>query len=67
MFKQRPYNSLSYNLAILKSIINDNFSYEFENDTPFNFRSFIGMVHVNDGMIAITSDAIAYLLKFNYD
>jgi hypothetical protein len=25
------------------------------------------MVHVNDGMIAITSDAIAYLLKFNYD
>lgn len=25
------------------------------------------MVHVNDGMIAITSDSIAYLLKFNYD
>ncbi|CAD8072740.1 unnamed protein product [Paramecium sonneborni] len=41
--------------------------YEFENDTPLNFRQFIGMVHVNDGMIAITSDSIAYLIKFNYN
>lgn len=44
-----------------------NFSYEFELDTPLNFREFIGMVHINDGMLAITSDAIAYLIKFNYD
>lgn len=43
------------------------FSYEFEVDTPFNFREFIAMVHINDGMLAITSDAIAYLIKFNYD
>ncbi|CAD8043391.1 unnamed protein product [Paramecium primaurelia] len=41
--------------------------YEFELDTPLNFREFIGMVHINDGMLAITSDAIAYLIKFNYD
>ncbi|CAD8052638.1 unnamed protein product [Paramecium sonneborni] len=41
--------------------------YEFEKDTPLNFREFIGMVHVNDGMLAITSDAVAYLIKFNYD
>ena len=25
------------------------------------------MVHVNDGMLAITSDSMVYLLKFNYD
>lgn len=25
------------------------------------------MVSVNDGMLAITSDFVAYLLKFNYD
>lgn len=25
------------------------------------------MVHINDGMLAITSDSIAYLMKFNYD
>ena len=25
------------------------------------------MVHIKDGMLAITSDSIAYLLKFNYD
>lgn len=43
------------------------FSYEFEIDTPLNFREFVGMVHINDGMLAITSDAIAYLIKFNYD
>ncbi|CAK56089.1 unnamed protein product (macronuclear) [Paramecium tetraurelia] len=41
--------------------------YDFEMDTPLNFREFIGMVHINDGMLAITSDAVAYLIKFNYD
>ncbi|CAD8048031.1 unnamed protein product [Paramecium sonneborni] len=41
--------------------------YEFEMDTPLNFREFVGMVHINDGMLAITSDDIAYLIKFNYD
>lgn len=25
------------------------------------------MIHVKDGMLAITSDSIAYHLKFNYD
>lgn len=44
-----------------------NSSYEFETNMPLNFREFIGMVHINDGMLAITSDAIAYLIKFNYD
>lgn len=25
------------------------------------------MIHIKDGMMAITSDSIAYMLKFNYD
>ncbi|CAD8173922.1 unnamed protein product [Paramecium octaurelia] len=63
--KQQTVQTQTQQFTILKS---DEFKdYEFENDTPLNFRQFIGMVHVNDGMIAITSDSVAYLLKFNYD
>ncbi|CAD8072790.1 unnamed protein product [Paramecium primaurelia] len=63
--KQQTVQTRTQQFTILKS---DEFKdYEFENDTPLNFRQFIGMVHVNDGMIAITSDSIAYFLKFNYD
>ncbi|CAD8127226.1 unnamed protein product [Paramecium sonneborni] len=39
---------------------------DFEQDTVLNFRQFVSMVHIKDGMLAITSDSIAYLLKFNY-
>ncbi|CAD8070441.1 unnamed protein product [Paramecium primaurelia] len=40
---------------------------DFESDTILNFRQFVSMVHIKDGMLAITSDSIAYLLKFNYN
>ncbi|CAD8128009.1 unnamed protein product [Paramecium sonneborni] len=40
---------------------------DFESDTILNFRQFVSMVHIKDGMLAITSDSIAYLLKFNYE
>ncbi|CAD8079808.1 unnamed protein product [Paramecium primaurelia] len=40
---------------------------DFEQDTILNFRQFVSMIHITDGMLAITSDSIAYLLKFNYD
>ncbi|CAD8185889.1 unnamed protein product [Paramecium pentaurelia] len=40
---------------------------DFEQDTILNFRQFVSMIHITDGMLAITSDSVAYLLKFNYD
>ncbi|CAK67675.1 unnamed protein product (macronuclear) [Paramecium tetraurelia] len=40
---------------------------DFESDTILNFRQFVSMVHIKDGMLAITSDSVAYLLKFNYN
>ncbi|CAK90950.1 unnamed protein product (macronuclear) [Paramecium tetraurelia] len=63
--KQQTVQTETQQFTIIQS---DDFKdYEFEIDTPLNFREFIGMVHINDGMLAITSDAIAYLIKFNYD
>ncbi|CAD8050349.1 unnamed protein product [Paramecium primaurelia] len=63
--KQQTIQTETQQFTIIQS---DDFKdYEFEIDTPLNFREFVGMVHINDGMLAITSDAIAYLIKFNYD
>ncbi|CAD8065923.1 unnamed protein product [Paramecium sonneborni] len=63
--KQQSVQTTTQQFTIIRP---DEFKdYEFENDTPLNFRQFIGMVHVNDGMIAITSDSVAYFMKFNYN
>ena len=41
--------------------------YVYNEESPLNFGQFIGMVHVRDGFIAITSDAKIYYVKFNYN
>ena len=40
---------------------------DIEGDTPLNFRQFTGLAHIRDGLIAITSDLVIYMLKFNYN
>ncbi|CAD8206239.1 unnamed protein product [Paramecium octaurelia] len=47
-------------------IIQDFNFLESDLNDELQFRQFISMTHINDGMIAITSDFIVYLLKFNY-
>ncbi|CAD8108546.1 unnamed protein product [Paramecium primaurelia] len=48
-------------------IIQDINFLETDLNNELNYRQFISMTHINDGMIAITSDLIVYLLKFNYN
>ena len=69
MFKLALNNSKLYNQKTLASkfIIYFLNSVDIEGDTPLNFRQFTGLAHIRDGLIAITSDLVIYMLKFNYN
>lgn len=43
------------------------YSFDFESDTPLNFRQLLSMAHIRDGIILLTSDLMLYFFKFNYD
>ena len=69
MFKQVLNSFRSYKQKTLASNFNIYFlnSVDIEGDTPLNFRQFTGLAHIRDGLIAITSDLVIYMLKFNYN
>ncbi|CAD8124344.1 unnamed protein product [Paramecium sonneborni] len=48
-------------------IIQDVNFLESDLNDELNFKQFISMTHINDGMLAITSNLVVYLLKFNYN
>jgi hypothetical protein len=38
---------------------------KFDPAKPINIRSFIAMAQISDGIIAMTSDLIIFMVKFN--